>query len=45
MPNQFVARVVVPSSDRGAFHVLFSEHVPTPVGTADLTSVYLDQFT
>jgi uncharacterized iron-regulated membrane protein len=44
LPDQFVARVVVPSSDRAAFHVLFSDVQPTPVGTASLASVYLDQF-
>ena len=44
-PDQFVARVVVPSTDRAAFLVMFSKVRPTPAGTADLTSVYLDQFT
>ena len=43
--GQHVARVVVPSSDRAAFLVMFSRVQPTPAGGADLTSVYLDQFT
>ena len=44
LPDHFIARVVVPSSDRAAFHVLFADVQPTPVGTASLASVYLDQF-
>jgi uncharacterized iron-regulated membrane protein len=42
-PNQQVARVVVPSSDKAAFLVQFSPVAPTPLG-ADLHSVYLDQY-
>ncbi|MES1255231.1 MAG: PepSY-associated TM helix domain-containing protein [Acidobacteriota bacterium] len=45
MPDQFVARVVVPANDRGAFQVTFSPVKPTPVGATNLPSVYLDQFT
>lgn len=45
VPDEFVARVVVPSTDTAAFIVLFSKLRPTPVGDPDLTSVYLDQFT
>jgi uncharacterized iron-regulated membrane protein len=44
VPDQFVARVVLPSSDTGAFLVMFSPTAPTPLGTP-LTSVYLDRFT
>jgi uncharacterized iron-regulated membrane protein len=44
-PGQHVARVVLPSSEASAFLVMFSRVQPTPVGTADLTSVYLDQYT
>jgi uncharacterized iron-regulated membrane protein len=44
-PGRFVARVVVPSTDAAAFHVLFSAVRPTPAGTTALTSVYLDQYT
>ena len=44
-PGQFVARVVVPSSPSAAFLVMFSTARPTPVGSANLTPVYLDQFT
>ena len=44
VPDQFVARVVLPSSDTAAFLVMFSPATPTPVG-ARLTSVYLDRFT
>jgi uncharacterized iron-regulated membrane protein len=44
-PDQHVARVVVPSSPTAAFLVVFSRVQPTPVGSADLTSVYLDQYT
>jgi uncharacterized iron-regulated membrane protein len=45
MPDQFVARVVVPANDRGAFQVMFSPVRPTPAGATSLPSVYLDQFT
>lgn len=45
MPGGHVARVVVPSNERAAFHVLFAREQPTPAGTASLESVYLDQFT
>jgi uncharacterized iron-regulated membrane protein len=44
-PGQHPARIVVPSSDRAAFLVMFSTVAPTPAGGADLTSVYLDQYT
>ena len=44
-PGQHVARVVVPSSKTAAFLVMFSRVQPTPAGSADLTSVYLDQYT
>jgi uncharacterized iron-regulated membrane protein len=44
-PGRAVARVVLPPSDRGAFLVQFSDVTPTPAGSPDLTSVYLDQFT
>jgi uncharacterized iron-regulated membrane protein len=43
-PGMHVARVVLPSSQRGAVQVLFSSQSPTPVGTMALQSVYLDQF-
>ncbi len=45
LPDQFVARVVVPSTEQAAFHVLFSNVRPTPAATSALTSVYLDRFT
>jgi uncharacterized iron-regulated membrane protein len=44
-PGQHVARVVVPSNDGAAFLVMFSSVRPTPAGTEDLVSVYLDQYT
>jgi uncharacterized iron-regulated membrane protein len=44
-PGQHVARVVVPSSPSAAFLVMFSSQRPTPAGSADLTPVYLDQYT
>ena len=43
VPDQHVARVVVPSDPRAAFLVMFSPARPTPPG-ATLTSVYLDQY-
>lgn len=43
-PGAHVARVVVPSTERGAFLVMFSNVRPTPVGTTELASVYLDQY-
>lgn len=45
MPAQHVARVVVPSTERAAFLVLFASARPTPTGPGHLTPVYLDQFT
>jgi uncharacterized iron-regulated membrane protein len=45
VPGVSVARVVVPSTDRGAFLVQFSDVTPTPAGSPNLISVYLDQFT
>jgi uncharacterized iron-regulated membrane protein len=44
MPGQFVARVVVPYNERAAFLVMFSPVSPTPLGSAELAPVYLDQF-
>jgi uncharacterized iron-regulated membrane protein len=44
IPDQHVARVVVPASDADAFLVMFSPVAPTPAGGASLTPVYLDQF-
>src|SRR4030095_3974012 len=44
VPGEHVARVVVPSSEKAAFLVMFSPVTPTPLG-ADLTPVYLDQYT
>ncbi len=44
VPGQHVARVVVPSSASSAFLVMFSQTQPTPL-RADLTAVYLDQYT
>ena len=44
-PAQYIARVVVPSTDRAAFLVLFAESRPTPAGSRLLTPVYLDRFT
>jgi uncharacterized iron-regulated membrane protein len=44
VPGQHVARVVVPSSDRAAFLVMFSDVRPTPAGSPRLTSIYLDQY-
>ena len=43
-PGQHVARVVVPANDRAPFLVMFSSERPTPLGGAELTSVYLDQY-
>jgi uncharacterized iron-regulated membrane protein len=43
VPGQFVARVVLPSNDRGAFLVMLSPVSPTPAGSTELTSVYIDQ--
>jgi uncharacterized iron-regulated membrane protein len=45
MPDQHVARVIPPANGKGAFLVTFSRVKPSPVGPADLTSVYLDQYT
>jgi uncharacterized iron-regulated membrane protein len=45
VPGQHIARVVVPASETSAFLVMFSRVQPTPTGSAELTSVYLDQYT
>ena len=44
VPDQFIARVLPPATDRAAFLVMFSAVEPTPL-RAELTSVYLDQYT
>jgi uncharacterized iron-regulated membrane protein len=44
-PGQHIARVIAPSSTRAAFLVMFSRTQPTPAGSAELTSIYLDQYT
>ncbi|MEJ1962682.1 MAG: PepSY-associated TM helix domain-containing protein [Gammaproteobacteria bacterium] len=43
-PTQYVARVVLPAAPNDALQVLFSPSRPTPVGTPDLTPVYLDPY-
>ena len=43
-PGAHVARVVLPVDARAAFDVMFSSEQPTPAGMAELTSVYLDQY-
>lgn len=43
VPNQPVARVVLPFGDRGAVLVQFADRSPTPAGS-ELTSIYLDQY-
>ena len=45
VPDEHVQRVVLPSSDTGAFLVMFSPVRPAPVGRERLTPVYLDQYT
>jgi len=45
VPGQHIARVVPPFSDTSPFLVMFSRVRPTPSGGAELTSVYLDQYT
>ena len=42
-PGQHVARVVMPSTDRAAFLIMFSSRTPTPAGSG-LSAVYLDQY-
>lgn len=42
--GQHVARVVLPSSDTAAFLVMLSDVHPTPAGSPQLTSIYLDQY-
>ncbi len=44
-PDRHVARVVMPTSDRAAFLVLFADASPTPTGPGQLTAVYLDRYT
>jgi len=43
-PGQYIARVVLPSSNTSPFLVMFSRSRPTP-GNPELTSVYVDQYT
>ena len=42
--GQYVARVVLPFGDRGAYLVMFAERSPTPA-SSELTSIYIDQYT
>jgi uncharacterized iron-regulated membrane protein len=42
-PDQYVARIVLPSNENSAVLVQFAPVRPTPLG-ADLNSVYLDQY-
>jgi uncharacterized iron-regulated membrane protein len=44
-PGEHVARMVPPPDDSAAFVVMFSKTMPLPGGRADLTPVYLDQYT
>jgi uncharacterized iron-regulated membrane protein len=43
-PGRFVARVVLPSSERAPFLVLFAAAQPTPTGPGSLSSIYLDRY-
>jgi uncharacterized iron-regulated membrane protein len=43
-PGEFVARMVPPADGRAAFLVMFSPVMPLPAGRADLTPVYVDQY-
>ena len=43
VPDQPVARVVLPFGDRGAFLVQFADRSPTPAGS-ELRSIFLDQY-
>lgn len=45
VPDQYIQRVVLPSSDTGAFLVMFSAVRPAPAGREQLTPVYLDHYT
>lgn len=44
-PGEHVARMVPPADEKAAFVVMFSKRMPLPGGRADLTPVYLDQYT
>jgi uncharacterized iron-regulated membrane protein len=44
-PGEHVARMVPPADEKAAFVVVFSKEMPLPGGRADLTPVYLDQYT
>lgn len=44
VPDQFVARVVLPRSTSDAFQVYFAERQPTPTGPNALTPVYVDRY-
>ena len=44
-PGEHVARMVPPADAKAAFVVMFSKEMPLPGGRADLTAVYLDQYT
>ena len=45
VPSRPVARVILPAHDRAAFQVGFVDRLPMPAGTADVETVYLDQYT
>jgi uncharacterized iron-regulated membrane protein len=44
-PGRHVARVVLPSTARAPFLVLFADASPTPTSPGHLTNIFLDQFT
>jgi uncharacterized iron-regulated membrane protein len=44
-PHEHVARIVPPADATAAFVVMFAERLPLPAGRAELTPVYLDQYT
>jgi uncharacterized iron-regulated membrane protein len=45
LPTQHIARVIPPANDTAAFTVTFSPVAPSPLGPAEFTSIYLDQYT
>lgn len=44
IPEQYIARVVLPTHLTDSFQVLFSPEQPTPAAARDLTSLYLDRY-
>ncbi|MGC3982557.1 MAG: PepSY-associated TM helix domain-containing protein [Steroidobacteraceae bacterium] len=44
-PGQYMARVVLPAKPDDSMQILFARQQPTPAGSSDFTTIYLDRYT